>query len=106
MNWVFIIALAAAVVAEAIPFIVTIIKYVKENSNERNWTNLVKLVFDLCMQAEEEFELGADKKEWVLSMLKATADSVGYDLSDTEMLEKVSNLIDSFISATKVINVD
>ena len=98
MDWVFIIALVAAVVAEAIPFIVTIIKYVKENSNERNWTNLVKLIFDLCMQAEEEFELGADKKEWVLSMLKATADS--------EMLEKVSNLIDSFISATKVINVD
>ena len=106
MDWFFIVALIAAVIAEAIPFIVAVIKYVKKNSNERNWTNLVKLAFDLCMQAEEEFELGADKKEWVLSMLKTTADSVGYDLSDTEMLDKVSNLIDSLISTTKVINVD
>ena len=106
MQWWQILIQAFITLAAVIPLTVEVVKYVKKNAKEKNWTNLVKLIFDLCIQAEEEIMTGAERKEWVMEMLNSLASSVGYDLTDTEMVEKVNSLIDSFISATKYINVD
>lgn len=103
--WQLVLQLLITAVA-VIPLVVEVVKYVKENAKERNWSNIVKLIFDLCVQAEEEIMDGAGRKEWVMDMLNSLASSVGYDLSDEEMVAKVNDLIDSFITATKYINVN
>lgn len=86
--------------ATAIPLVINLIKYVKKAVKEKNWNQVVKLVMNLMEEAETKFDNGADKKEWVLSMIKASADTINYDID----MDAISDLIDSLCSMSKVIN--
>jgi hypothetical protein len=55
---------------------------------------------NLMEQAEGKFNNGQERKEWVLMMVKASADTINYDID----LEQVSNMIDSLCEMTKVVN--
>ena len=50
--------------------------------------------------AESKFDNGADRKEWVLAMVKASADTVNYDID----MNAVSDLIDSLCNMSKTVN--
>lgn len=52
-----------------IPLVIELIKYVKKSALERNWTNLIQLVMDLMAAAEDKFDNGADRKQWVIAMV-------------------------------------
>ena len=104
MTWWELVIQFLITVGAVAPLVAVIISYVRKNAKEKNWTNLVKLIFDLCIQAEEDIMDGAERKEWVMDMLNSLASSVGYDLSDEEMVAQVNDLIDNFIAATKYIN--
>ena len=84
-----------------IPLVVSLIKYVKKAIEEKNWTNLLKLVLSLCAAAEDKFSSGADKKEWVMAMVKASADTINYNISEAEL----SKLIDDLIELTNKVNI-
>ena len=84
-----------------IPLVVALVKYVKKATKEKNWNNLIKLVLSLCATAEDKFNNGADRKEWVVAMVKASASTVNYDVDETELRQ----LIDDLISLTKEVNV-
>lgn len=86
--------------ATAIPLVINLIKYVKKAVKEKNWNQVVKLVMNLMEEAETKFDNGADRKEWVLSMIKASADTINYDID----MDAISDLIDSLCSMSKVIN--
>ena len=58
------------------------------------------MVMDLMKTAEGMFEKGADRKEWVLAMIKGSADSINYDID----IEAISQLIDSLCDMSKVVN--
>ena len=53
--------------------------------------------------AEKNISGGAEKKDWVLSALKATASNIGYELTD-EDLAKIGEMIDDICDASKTIN--
>ena len=59
-----------------------------------------KLVTSYMERAETMFEKGADRKEWVMAMVKASADTVKYDLD----MDKISDLIDSLCDMSKIVN--
>ena len=86
--------------AISIPLVVSLIKYVKQAIQEKNWNNLLKLVTNLMVEAEAKFDNGADRKEWVLAMVKASADTINYDID----IEEVGKLIDSLCEMSKVVN--
>lgn len=86
--------------ATAIPLVINLIKYVKKAVKEKNWNQVVKLVMNLMEEAETKFDNGADRKEWVLSMIKASADTINYDID----MDAISDLIDSLCSMSKVVN--
>ena len=46
------------------------------------------------------FESGADRKEWVIAMVKGSADTINYDID----IEAISALIDSLCDMSKVVN--
>ena len=46
------------------------------------------------------FEKGADRKEWVLAMVKASADTIKYEID----MDEISALIDSLCDMSKVVN--
>ena len=87
-------------IACSIPLVIALIKYVKKAVQEKNWNNLLKLVTNLMKEAEGKFDNGADRKEWVLVMVKASADTINYDVD----LEVIGNLIDSLCDMSKVVN--
>lgn len=84
----------------AIPLVIKLVEYVKKAIQEKNWNNLLKLVMNLMAEAEQKFEKGADKKEWVLSMIEASAKTINYDVD----LEQVGELIDSLCDMSKLVN--
>ena len=58
------------------------------------------MVMNLMQTAETKFETGAERKEWVLAMVKASADTIDYDID----MDAISDLIDSLCNMSKVVN--
>lgn len=83
-----------------IPLVIELVKYVQKAVKERNWGQIVKLVTDLMMEAEKNFETGAERKKWVMSMIESSASSINYDID----MEEISKLIDSLCDMSKIVN--
>ena len=76
------------------------VEYVQKAVKEKNWEKMLELVMDLMEVAETKFESGADKKEWVLAMVKGSADSINYDID----IDAIGALIDSLCDMSRVVN--
>ena len=83
-----------------IPLVVKLIEYVKKATKEKNWNKLLDMTMKLMEEAEIKFTEGSDRREWVLAMIKASADSINYDID----IEEVGKMIDSLCDMTKVVN--
>ena len=84
-----------------IPLVVKLIEYVKKSAMEKNWNNLIRLVMSLMATAEDKFDNGADRKEWVIAMVQASADTINYPIGEKEL----GDLIDNLCALTKKVNV-
>lgn len=84
-----------------IPLVIKLVEYVKKAAKEKNWNNLIRLVMSLMAAAEEKFDNGADRKEWVIAMVQASADTINYPISEKEL----GDLIDNLCALTKKVNV-
>lgn len=84
-----------------VPMVYALIKYVIIATKEKNWNKLLSLILKLCAEAEEQFSEGADKKQWVMSMVKSSLNTINYEIDD----ETLSALIDSLIELTNKVNV-
>ena len=100
MEWYEILVSILTGLATAIPLVVELIKYVKESVKEKNWGRLVSLVVTLIQEAEEKFDNGTDRREWVMSMVQSSAHIINYDID----LNVVGELIDSFCAMSKNVN--
>lgn len=100
MNWIEIIVKILTGLAVVIPLVAELVKHVKQSVKEKNWTKLLKMVMELMQTAEGKFKEGAEKREWVLMMIKASADTINYDID----LEQIGQLIDSLCTMSKVVN--
>lgn len=100
MEWVKLIISILSGLAAAIPLVIKLVEYVQKAVKERNWNQVLKMVMNLMETAETKFESGAERKEWVLSMLKASADSINYDID----YQAIGEMIDSLCDFSKVIN--
>jgi hypothetical protein len=78
------------------------VSVVKENIREKNWNKMLDMLMDYMKVAEEKFETGAEKKEYVMAMIKASADQIDYTLD----MEVISEMIDSLCAMSKVVNAD
>lgn len=84
-----------------VPMVFALVKFIVKAVKEKNWNNLLSLVLSLCAEAEEQFTSGADKKQWVMSMVKSSLNTINYDIDD----ETLSTLIDSLIALTNKVNI-
>ena len=88
-------------IAILVPLVIKLIEYVQANAKEKNWSSLMVLVMNLMAQAEQMFDKGADKKEWVINELKAVANTLNYEID----WDVVSEMIDKICDVSKEINV-
>lgn len=86
--------------AVTIPLVIELIKYVQMVVRERNWSKLLKMIMEYMETAEAKFETGAEKKEWVISMIETSSDVIDYDVD----MELVSQMIDRLCDMSKVVN--
>lgn len=103
VNWAQLIIAILGGIATAIPLIIKLVSVVQSAIREKNWNLLVKMTMDYMTQAEKNFESGAERKEWVMSMIKTSAATINYTLTDEDII-KLSDLIDAICSASKIIN--
>ena len=82
------------------PLAIELVKYIKESIKEKNWNNLLKLVLSLIETAEEKFETGAERKQWVVDMVREAERQINFDIDE----EQLSKLIDDLVEMTKKVN--
>ena len=100
MEWYKILISVLSGLVAVIPLVVKLVEYVQKATKEKNWNDLLKLVMNLMEQAEGKFDNGNERREWVLMMVKASADTINYDID----LDVVAQMIDSLCEMTKVVN--
>lgn len=101
MQWLQLVASVATGLIITIPLINKLVEYVKKAAKEKNWNKMLSMVMTYMETAEEMFDSGADRKEWVLSMIKASANTIDYDID----MDVINQLIDDLCDMSKVINV-
>ena len=84
-----------------IPLVIKLVEYVKKSAMEKNWNNLIRLLMNLMATAEEKFDNGADRKQWVIAMVQASANTINYPITEKEL----SDLIDNMVALTKKVNI-
>ena len=99
-EWVNTVLAILTGLAAAIPLVVKLVEYVKKATKEKNWSKVIDLVINLMEEAETKLEVGADRKEWVLAMVKASADTINFDVD----LAVIGNMIDRLCDMSKVVN--
>lgn len=87
--------------AACIPLAVKLAQYAKQAAQEKNWGAFLGLAVDLIQQAEQKFNDGATRKEWVMAMVKTSAEYINYPVDS----DALSELIDALVSMTKIVNV-
>ena len=100
MQWMNYTVSILSGLAVAIPLVVKLVEYVQKSVKEKNWNNLLNMTMDLMRAAEEKFQDGATKKEWVMAMIEASAGTINYDIDK----QAVSELIDSLCDMSNVVN--
>lgn len=87
-------------IAVLVPLMVKLVEFVTANTKEKNWNQMLKLVMNLMAEAEERFDKGSEKKEWVMGELKAMANTLNYDIE----WDVVSEMIDKICDVSKELN--
>ena len=100
MEWYEILISILSGIAATIPLVVKLVEYVKKAIQEKNWNQLVALVMNIMAEAEGKFDNGADRKQWVLEMVNASAKTINYEVD----LEQVADLIDALCDMSKKVN--
>ncbi len=100
MEWLRLAISVLAGLATAIPLAIKLVEYVQKAVKEKNWGKVLDMVMRYMETAEEKFDNGADRKEWVLAMVKASSETVNYDID----MDVISGLIDDLCKMSKVVN--
>ena len=90
-------------IAVAIPLIIKLVNVVKDSVKEKNWNLLMKMTMDYMTEAEKNIASGAERKQWVMSMVIASAANINYTMTDDDV-KKIEDLIDAICDASKIIN--
>ena len=102
MEWYEIVISILSGLVALIPLVVKLVEYVEKAAKEKNWTSLLQLVTKLVEEAEGKFDNGEERKSWVLMAVKASSDTLNYDVN----MDQVSELVDSLCALSKKVNVN
>ena len=101
--WIQIVISILSGIAVAIPLIIKLVEVVRNSVKEKNWNLLMKMTMDYMTEAEKNIASGAERKEWVMSMVIASAANINYPMTDDDV-KKIEDLIDAICDASKIIN--
>ena len=100
MDWVDVAISILSGLAVTIPLVVELVKWIRLAIQEKNWMDLLKLVTNFMEEAETKFDTGADRKEYVMLAIQASAHTINYSID----MDVISKLIDDLCAMSKVVN--
>lgn len=100
MEWYEVIVEILKGIIIVIPLVAGLVKYVRQAIREKNWNQLIVLVMNLMAEAEDKFDNGTDRKQWVLAAVQASAKTLNYPID----IEQVGKLIDDLCKMSKKVN--
>ena len=103
MNVWEIIASVLAGLAACVPLAAKLVNAVREAARKGNWDKLVGMVAGFMAEAEVRIADGATRKEWVIGMIRTSAGTLDYDLTEAE-LAKISDMIDALCEMARTVN--
>ena len=98
--WIEVVISILTGLAAAIPLVIKLIDAIQKAHKEKNWKPMVSLVLALMADAEQNYDSGAERKEYVISFIKSMENTLEYDIDE----KAISELIDAIVVATKKIN--
>lgn len=102
MTWDIVINIISGL-AICIPLVIKLVQTIHNYAQEKNWAAIVKLVLEYMEMAEELYENGETKKDYVMMAVEESAEVLNYNY-DEEAKAKVSKMIDDICKASKIIN--
>jgi hypothetical protein len=102
MDWLQTIIYLLPTITTLVVLVVKLVQAVQKAIKEKNWNQLVDMVMSYMVEAEEKFSDGATRKEWVMAMIRNSAELVNYDIN----MDEVSILIDKLSAMSKKVNVE
>lgn len=103
MNVWEIIASICAGLAVCIPLVAKLVETVRESVKKGNWNKIVGMVAKYMAEAETLLSIGADRKAWVMEMIRTNAAQLEYDLTEADWA-KISDMIDALCAMAKTVN--
>lgn len=100
MEWLKWVAAILTGLGVCIPLVIKLMEAAQQAVKERNWQKVVTFVLERMKEAEGKFSTGEERKEWVLTCVKAAADSLNYDID----LDAIGNMIDAFAEMAQTVN--
>lgn len=101
--WIELVVAVCSALTVCIPLVVKLANTIFAFVKEKNWNKIIEMTMEYMATAETMFETGAERKEWVLEMIKASAKVSNFNLTE-ESLAKISELIDQICKTSKQIN--
>ena len=98
-NTLMLIAAIVSGIATAIPLATRLVKAVEALVRERSWSKLVDETITYMAIAKEMFDDNAEKKAWVMDMVRHAASSMHYDID----MDAISSMIDSICDVSKIL---
>lgn len=103
MKYIDLIVSILAGLAVCIPIVVKLGQVIKTAIQEKNWARIVEIAMDFMAKAEEMFVTGAERKVWVMNMVKAAVSQIDFNY-DADAEKKVSDLVDDICRVSKTVN--
>ena len=100
MEWLKIILSNATTIATIIILVAKLVEYAQKVIKGKNWGEVLSVLMKYMDKAEKKFDNGADRKEWVLSMMEVSANTINFDVD----MGKIGQLIDDLCSMSKKVN--
>lgn len=86
-----------------VPLAIKLVQVTREAARKGNWNKLVSMVAQFMAEAEVKIEDNATRKEWVIGMVRTSAGTLDYDLTEVEWL-KISDMIDALCTMARTVN--
>lgn len=103
MKYIDLIVSILAGLAVCIPIVVKLGQTIQTAIREKNWAKIVDIAMEFMTKAEEMFATGAERKVWVMNMVKAAASQIDFNY-DADAEKKISDLVDEICRVSKIVN--
>ena len=102
--WIVIASILSGLIVR-VPLVIKLVSVTREAVRKGNWGKLVGMVADYMAEAEIKIADNATRKEWVMGMIRTSANTFDYDLTEGEWT-KISEMIDHLCTMARTVNAE